>query len=296
MKHRTLFTRMLAAALVAATLLTTASLHAALIDNLDGYWHLDETSGNFADASDNGNALTPSGSPHGDGANGLINGTMVSKNGGTGGDWGERSNFGNYSKSDAFSAQVWVNLDSNPDGFQYYLGRGAGPDDAGNGWRISNNGATDDDGDVKDASIARILFTTDDGAWSQNSSDGTLAAGNGWTQLLFTYDGSGSLGGVNLYINGALDNNATVAPGDENPIHGDITGTADFGVGNRPDSPTNPVDGLLDEAAVWNRELTASEVESLWNEGNGVLIPEPTTLALLVLGMTALLARRRIRR
>lgn len=290
------------ATLVLATGFALGSLQAALIDNLDGYWRLDETSGNFEDSSGNGNTLTAEGSPWGNGSNGLIDGAMNPNASDETEDYAAGSTgdgaFGDYQLSDAFSAQVWVNLESDPSGFQYYLGRGAGPDFDG-GWRISNNGATDDGGATKDSSIARILFVTPDGTWSRNSSLNTLVDEDGWIQLVFTYDGTSHLDGVNLYVNGALDNNATVSPGvaGTSPITGSINeDTAAFSIGNRHGNLTNDVDGDLDEAAVWSRELTAQEVSDLWNEGSGMnIIPEPTSMALLVLGMTALLGRRRRR-
>jgi hypothetical protein len=58
------------------------------------------------------------------------------------------------------------------------------------------------------------------------------------------------------------------------------------------------VDGRLDEVAIWNRALSASEVASLWNNGQGMLIssvPEPSTLVLSGLAtlVGACLLRRR---
>lgn len=284
------------ATLVLATGFGVGSLQAALIDNLDGNWRLDETSGDFEDSSGNGNTLTAEGSPWGNGSNGLIDGAMNPDASDATGDYAHASagdgEVGDYQISDAFSAQVWVNLESDPTGFQYYLGRGTGDFDGG--WRICNNGNTGDGGSGSDSSVARVLFSTGAGAWSQNSSQGVLAAGSGWTQLVFTYDGSEDItNGLNLYVNGVLDNNAT----DGGTITGSINeDNAAFSIGNRDGDLTNDVDGDLDEVAVWSRELTAQEVSDLYNNGSGMNIPEPTSLALLVPGMTALLGRRRRRR
>ena len=56
-------------------------------------------------------------------------------------------------------------------------------------------------------------------------------------------------------------------------------------------------DGLLDDFAVWDRALTADEIQSIYSAGlNGWTftgIPEPTTMALLGLGALGLLRRRR---
>jgi hypothetical protein len=56
-----------------------------------------------------------------------------------------------------------------------------------------------------------------------------------------------------------------------------------------------PLDGRLDEAAIWNRALSNSEIALLWNNGQGfdmTTVPEPTSLALTGLVLSALAVRR----
>ncbi|MGB0991226.1 MAG: LamG-like jellyroll fold domain-containing protein [Akkermansiaceae bacterium] len=68
-----------------------------------------------------------------------------------------------------------------------------------------------------------------------------------------------------------------------------------FGDG-RSGSGERDWDGLIDEAAVWSRELSQSEITQVYNNGlNGVAVtvPEPSSTALLGLGGLALILRRR---
>lgn len=55
-------------------------------------------------------------------------------------------------------------------------------------------------------------------------------------------------------------------------------------------------DGLIDEAAIWSRELTTGEITQVYQNGlNGdiVTVPEPSSAALLGLGLSSMLLRRK---
>ncbi len=53
------------------------------------------------------------------------------------------------------------------------------------------------------------------------------------------------------------------------------------------------MDGRLDEIAIWTRALGETEIETLYNDGAGLIIPEPAALCLLGLGSLAVLRRGR---
>ena len=52
------------------------------------------------------------------------------------------------------------------------------------------------------------------------------------------------------------------------------TATTSFEIGRGLSVNENHINGTLDEMGIWNRELTASEVNQLWNGGNGITIHE----------------------
>jgi hypothetical protein len=97
---------------------------------------------------------------------------------------------------------------------------------------------------------------------------------------------------------------AFVKDGDTNTIYRDgqlfVSGaaTADIGaitaafIGSR-DTAAESVTGQIDDFIVFNRALTAGEVEILRTQGGDTFIPEPGTLGLLGLAGLGVLARRR---
>jgi hypothetical protein len=68
-------------------------------------------------------------------------------------------------------------------------------------------------------------------------------------------------------------------------------------IGNNPDRTDRAWDGIIDDVGIWSTALTDDEVLAIWNDGAGAsiasLVPEPSTAALSLLGLAALLLRRR---
>ena len=83
-----------------------------------------------------------------------------------------------------------------------------------------------------------------------------------WYNVVISYDGSKSSSGVKIYING---------------IEATYNIVSDNFTGNSSNSGTFKIgytfgytSGIIDEFAIWNRELTASEVTQLYNSGAGL--------------------------
>ena len=76
-------------------------------------------------------------------------------------------------------------------------------------------------------------------------------------------------------------------------------------IGKRVSSPLNqvfPVNGLLDETAIWTRALSDSELATIYNGGRGMVlmtIPEPASVIMLGIGIFGLAcfgwSRRRVK-
>jgi len=111
-----------------------------------------------------------------------------------------------------------------------------------------------------------------------------------WDHVLMTYDTSGANPTLSLYLNGSTTAISVT----------DTSGTFNFSSlnfgGSRDGGGEREWDGMIDEVALWTRDLTAAERTQVYQNGlNGlaVTVPEPSSTALLGLGGLALILRRR---
>ena len=102
------------------------------------------------------------------------------------------------------------------------------------------------------------------------SLQGDVPSTNKWTHIVFQSTTKGG-GNATLWINGTLqanDNSVTAGdPGDEIHRFGFYGGASSM-------------NGSIDEVGFWNRTLTDSEIQDLYNEGNGVTFGEPMVLTI----------------
>ena len=85
-----------------------------------------------------------------------------------------------------------------------------------------------------------------------------------WNHVFVTYDGSGTPGGVKVYVNGAVQETTVEAGSLRNTIHT----TVPFKIGQR--NTTSRIDGLaLQDARLYGRNLPAHEVEQLAKGARG---------------------------
>ncbi len=94
-----------------------------------------------------------------------------------------------------------------------------------------------------------------------------------WVHIATSYDGAAMRGYINgiEVLNFARTGTPEVGVG---PLH----------IGNEPGTSRH-MDGLIDEVAVFNRALSGSEIESVFNDASlSSAVPEPTTGLLLFLG------------
>jgi len=90
----------------------------------------------------------------------------------------------------------------------------------------------------------------------------TTISENLWSHVVFTYDGSGNKNNINVYLNGVLDNGTTISSG----TYTAMSNTAQpFEIGRY--NGGSYADGNVDEVSVFNSELSASDVTSIYNGG-----------------------------
>ena len=85
-----------------------------------------------------------------------------------------------------------------------------------------------------------------------------------WYYVVGTYDGSGSSNGIKLYVDGVqVDDTDDSRPYEEMENTNKPLYLGKYG--------SNYLDGMLDEVAIWNKELTADEISALYCLGtNGI--------------------------
>ncbi len=158
------------------------------------------------------------------------------------------------------------------------------PSTAGHFFQITGQSANGNDFDFQIESDANnsTRFYTDSGGATIYS---TALPLNTWVFLTATFTANGAR---NIYLNGSLV--ATSAAG------GHSTNSNPLWIGNNLVFGPRYFQGSIDEVAVFDRALTASEVANLYAAAS--VIPEPATTALAggVLALAATLALRRARR
>ena len=221
----------------------------ALTDNLISYYKLNETSGNAADSH---------------GANTLINTNTVTY---VAGKINNAANFVRTSSqklaitdasqtgldmTGSFSLSCWVNFPSQPAGDTSLGIINKETSAANDGYCIeyNNGGGTD----------YKLRFRSATGGWNHVV---TLSLDT-WYHVVAVMD---SVGTPTLYLNGS-----SVATGTYTAPTGNA---ADFSLGFTT-SGTNYFNGKIDEAGIWSRALTSSEVTSLYNGGAGLAYPFAT--------------------
>lgn len=92
----------------------------------------------------------------------------------------------------------------------------------------------------------------------------TAITDTNWHHIVMTYDGSSSVGGINLYLDGNNDTGVT-----SGTLSATISNSASFQIGAR--NGGNEFSGNIDEVAIFNSELSGgfagSDVTTIYNNG-----------------------------
>ncbi len=97
-----------------------------------------------------------------------------------------------------------------------------------------------------------------------NATHASSTLGTGWHFIVYSYDGT--------TVKGYLDNAliaTTTASGNGTSAQANLFATGNYGGGE------DYIDGKVDEAGVWNRALTTTEISDLYNGGSGQTIAGP---------------------
>lgn len=250
--------RLLFALSIALPLLLPFTVEAALTDNLNAYWKLDESSGNAADATGNGNTLTNNGSATF--SSGVINNAAHMVNAST--QYFSISDNSSLSITGDMTINLWVKFDSLPSG-----GNTA---DLACKVKNSTNNISYCLQIYNDGSPYRIrAFVSSNGADNDTDSEVWSPSTGIWYQIAFVYTAASSK--YQIYVNGSqLGSDFT---GSRTSI---FDGNAAFELGSGDNNSSGArIDGWEDEVGIWSRALSPSEITTLYNGGSGLQYPFP---------------------
>jgi len=245
---------------IAAIVMSVGIASAALTDGLQGYWQFN---GNGSDRSGQDRDLTVTGSYGKSIFEQALNLT------GSNDEYAVRSSDDDaldFGTSD-FALQIWVNWNTTA-GEQVIIEKFSGSD--GPGWTLT-----------KLSSNAIQFYLT-----SGSATSATLNITSGvWYQVVVSRSSSW----LDIYFDGELVLQANVTsltvPDTDLPLL--------IGKRNSVDGRDFATDGLVDETAIWSRPLSETEVTTLYNNGQGIMIPEPTTMVILGFGVLSLIRTKR---
>lgn len=112
-------------------------------------------------------------------------------------------------------------------------------------------------------SIYASYFTNNTNSISRNTT--AIWQPGKWYYIVATYDGSESTNGINIYVNGVLQNSTASTAG---TYTGMANGPADFLIGKAQWSTTLNFDGVIDSARIYSRVMAQSEIIANYNAGN----------------------------
>jgi len=160
----------------------------------------------------------------------------------------------NFERTDAFSYSLWVKRNSI--GANHILLSKMAPTGNRRGMFFNLN--------TSNAIV--IVLRTDTSNTSQRllwKSTATITDSN-WHHLVFTYDGSSTINGGKIYIDKVVSSLDGASGG---ALSATIENTAPFLIGAMSTAPLNPADAITDEVAVFNSELSASNVNAIYGTG-----------------------------
>ena len=143
---------------------------------------------------------------------------------------------------DSFSFSVWFKIDVG--GTEQSL--------------VDNLGGTNLGVQLRATSANRVRLIIVNNGFTYIYRDSSVLNTTTWYHVCGTYDGSNTLAGINIYIDGDLDNSTG---GGQNTIT-TITSPESFTIGRG-----GYFSGNIDEVAVFNIELSASNVTTIYNSG-----------------------------
>ena len=157
--------------------------------------------------------------------------------------------FGDGTTDEAFTLSIWANLNDVTNAFLFAK-------------RGSSNNREYQFNFASNNKLYFTLYSQLSGSYISRRVDTDLSSyENQWIHLVATYDGSSTVSGIKIYINGSQEDNATGSIGTYIAMS---NGQRDLILGS---FSSDYLDGELSNAQIWQAELSSTQVETLYNNG-----------------------------
>jgi hypothetical protein len=164
----------------------------------------------------------------------------------------------NFDGTTPFSISTWVYMNGSNGESRTLVSNLAASTFQGYELGIQNLGGT------TNAAYMYLINNFGSGNYQVNWTLAGLALGT-WYNITVTYDGSRTIAGELIYINGSQ---ASTFGGDGHNLSASIAnGTTPVALGVRPNGNTNPLDGIEGYTRMWNRVLSATDVANYYAAG-----------------------------
>ena len=153
-----------------------------------------------------------------------------------------------FNRLDTFSFSAWVKVDTTQN--NVIVANQLAPSTNYRGYYFAVNNSNQVVVILRSTLSDRLIYTS------------TTTLTNGvWYHIVFTYDGTATTTGGNIYINNSLDTLTRTGT-----LTGTMESTDQLYLGSRDDSD-NWFAGHLDEISIFNTELSASDVSTIYGTG-----------------------------
>lgn len=159
-----------------------------------------------------------------------------------------------FNRTDSFSVTAWIKVATSTTNTYYLVSKVFGGVPY-NGWTM----AVDYDAPATGYLFARLCYIYSTNVLEKQSS--VRVDSNTWRHVAFTFAGTSTPSGLNVYVDGALSNGTVTY----NSLSASILNNQALVIGNFAAGGA-PTDGLIDDVRIYDKVLSADEISCIYND------------------------------
>ena len=164
-----------------------------------------------------------------------------------------------FETNDTFTVMCWI--DTSAAGYQWIVSKMGTA--AYSGWAL----ATHDVGGSNEGVGVWLINTFGGGKYILVSANSAGVTDGNWYHIAFTYDGSATAAGVNIYVDGILQSMTT----GKDTLTASMLNDIQLNISGRNGTGTDfPFDGRVDDVRIYTSERTSNQVYEAWENTEAV--------------------------